>query len=274
MAGETLKLQLTVQNNSPDPVSPFILIRFPTTLSVAAASLPSGATLNLQTQEISWSPVLNGQGGLAEGIYTFTLLRADANAPEQKIAFEINYQGQTEQAEVVFWAGALPSGSFTINPERASVGQPVQLSAVANGNGPINQAWLLSDGRQILADNPTVVFPEVGTHPIKLFLTNPAGTTTIEQFITIVPEPAAFISLDNSSPSINEPVYFRSTGGGQGPLSYYWDFGDGTFSTDPHPIHQYPVAGKFTVLYTIQNEFGSAQNFLELNVGTLSLIHI
>lgn len=266
--GDTMSLQLTVQNNSPDPVSPVVRIFFPSSLSIDVSTLPPGTTLNLQNKELVWSPVLNGQGGVAEGAYSFALAHADEGNPEQKIKFEVSHQGKTQQAEVLFWAGGLPSGSFTVNPERASVGQPVQLSAVATGNGPINQTWFLGDGRQILAENPIVLFPEVGTHPITLYLTNPAGTVALEQLITIVPEPAAFISLSDSSPGINEPVRFFSNGGGQQPLRYYWDFGDGSFSTDANPIHQYPVAGSYTVLYTVRNEFGSAENFVQITVGT------
>ncbi|MFK7802677.1 MAG: PKD domain-containing protein [Anaerolineae bacterium] len=266
--GDTLSLQLIAKNDSPDPISPVIRILLPSTLEVDVAALPSGTALNLQNQELVWSPVLNGQGGSVEGQFSFELIRTDPTNPENKIEFEITHRGTTELTEVGFWAGALPTGSFSMNPERASVGQPVQLSATVSGNGPVNQTWTLGDGRQILASNPIIVFPEVGTHPVTLHLTNPAGTTTIEKFITVVPEPAAFISLSDSAPAVNEIVQFQSTGGGQQPLSYYWDFGDGTFSTDPNPLHQYPVAGTYTVLYTVQNEFGSAQNFVEVNVGT------
>ena len=266
--GDVISLDLSLLNNSADPISPVVRIILPSSLKIDVSSLPAGTALNLQNQEVVWSPVLNGQGGAAEGLFYFAVESVDLEEPEQSISFEIAHKGKSQLAEVTFWAGELPSGSFTINPDRASVGQPVQLSANYSGNGPVNQSWYLSDGRQILAENPTVVFPEVGTFPIILYLTNPAGTTAIEQFISVVPEPAAFINLSNSAPAVNEYVQFQSTGGGQQPLNHYWDFGDGAFSTDPNPIHQYPVPGSYTVVYTVENAFGSSQNFIELNVGT------
>lgn len=33
----------------------------------------------------------------------------------------------------------------------------------------------------------------------------------------------------------------------------YWNFGDGTFSTDVHPAHTYPAAGTYTILLTVFN---------------------
>ena len=237
-------------------------------LIVNADSIPAGTTLNLQNQEILWAPVLNGQGGAVDETFSFNVAKINAEAPEQAITIEISHKGEVQKTELTYWAGSLPVGSFSVSPTQASVGQPIQLTADITSNGPVNQTWLLDDGRQILANNPQVVFPEIGTHTVTLFLTNPAGTTTIEQTITIVPEPAAFISLNDSSPDLNQPVQFRSVGGGQQPLTHYWDFGDGSFSTDPNPVHQYPVAGAYTVVYTVQNEFGSAQNFIELSVGS------
>ncbi len=266
--GDTLTLSLTAQNNTAQPLSPEIKIKLPAGVLPSASSIPAGATLNLQNLEISWSPVLNGQGGTAQESFELQINSINAAEPEQVIVLSIFHGSDVRTTELAFWAGETPTGDFTVFPETASVGQPIQLNAAVASNGPVNQTWMLSDGRQILAQNPMVVFPEVGTHTITLFLTNPAGTTAIDKTVTIVPEPAAFISLDTSTPNINEPVQFSSVGGGQQPLSYYWDFGDGTFSTEPNPQHQYPVAGVYTVVYTVGNEYGQAQNFVEITVGS------
>ena len=38
----------------------------------------------------------------------------------------------------------------------------------------------------------------------------------------------------------------------------YWNFGDGTSSTETDPIHTYSVAGTYTVNLTVSNENGTA----------------
>jgi hypothetical protein len=51
-----------------------------------------------------------------------------------------------------------------------------------------------------------------------------------------------------------ELVDFTADAYGQAPLSYFWDFGDGTTSTEQNPTHEYAFAASsatFTVTLTI-----------------------
>ena len=41
------------------------------------------------------------------------------------------------------------------------------------------------------------------------------------------------------------------------PMSWQWDFGDGTTSNEQNPQHTYQEAGKYTVTITVSNEYGS-----------------
>ena len=40
--------------------------------------------------------------------------------------------------------------------------------------------------------------------------------------------------------------------------SYYWDFGDGTFSHEKNPQHKYEKAGEWTVILTIKGPSGQS----------------
>ncbi|HAE31940.1 MAG TPA: hypothetical protein DCF89_12555, partial [Flavobacteriales bacterium] len=42
-----------------------------------------------------------------------------------------------------------------------------------------------------------------------------------------------------------------------GPTQWFWDFGDGTFSTDQNPLHTYTSSGDFTVSMNASNPYGS-----------------
>ena len=42
--------------------------------------------------------------------------------------------------------------------------------------------------------------------------------------------------------------------------SWYWDFGDGTFSTEQHPVHGFTSADSFLVKLTVTTTSGSRFN--------------
>ncbi len=54
-----------------------------------------------------------------------------------------------------------------------------------------------------------------------------------------------------------EQVRFDSNvGGGVAPYSYQWDFGDGSTSTESHPLHAYRSDGTYTVVLTVTDDRG------------------
>ena len=64
---------------------------------------------------------------------------------------------------------------------------------------------------------------------------------------------------DLYSADLNEPVYFSSQGStdlDNNIESYLWDFGDGTTSTNPNPIHIYDQKGIYPVTLTITDSLG------------------
>lgn len=55
--------------------------------------------------------------------------------------------------------------------------------------------------------------------------------------------------------SINDPIQFNSSITGDYE-SIYWDFGDGSFSTDLNPIHTYLIPNNYVVVLTVTYPFG------------------
>ncbi|MFW9939406.1 MAG: PKD domain-containing protein [Candidatus Thorarchaeota archaeon] len=49
------------------------------------------------------------------------------------------------------------------------------------------------------------------------------------------------------------------------PQTYYWDFGDGTTSTEKNPIHKYETIGTFTVSITIIDRDGDFDTKTKIN---------
>lgn len=264
--GEVTTLNLTLVNRGTAPIAPQITIALPANFSLAVAQLRSGATYNFQTGEISWQPVVTGDG-VGELSLPVTASFAPVDQPEQVIPISLNVGPNQHFTNVAIWVGNPPTGSMSINPLRGSVGQPIQLQADIIGSGPIRQVWDLGDGRIVPATNPTVVFPHAGSYVVELQAVNPAGVHRVQEVIVIGPEPAAYFRPEDTSPAVNQPVLFTSQGGGEGPLEYLWNFGDGVSSTEANPTHTFTEPGTYNVVLTIRNRYGQAQNFLPVSVG-------
>lgn len=69
----------------------------------------------------------------------------------------------------------------------------------------------------------------------------------------------------------NNSVSFTDKSKGQ-IVDYYWDFGDGDFSTDKNPVHQYSEPGMYFVSLTVSDESGMCFDvfFTDIQVGQIS----
>lgn len=272
--GDVLTLQLTLLNQETAVAAPEISLAIPDSLKLDLTQVGRGTTINLQTNNLTWQPVANANGGLVQASFTLQVAYVDPAQPEQTIAVTLHSAGQQKQVDLVLWTGVAPQGQPIINPARASVGQPVQLMAETAGSGPITQLWSSGDGRLIPANNPVIVYPIVGTYEVGLQVSNPLASQTSQGTLVIVPEPAAFFSISDSAPAVNQTIQFTSQSGGQPPLSYLWDFGDGSISAEANPRHQYSQPGIYNVQLVVRNDYGQASNYLPLTVGDAPIADI
>lgn len=102
--------------------------------------------------------------------------------------------------------------------------------------------------------------PEPDTHPCivgPLFVPSDPNEPTVAAFDA---RTAAFV---------NQPVAFKNASSGLPPLSYSWDFGDGS-PTDAtrNPVHAYAAPGVYTVKLTASNAWDTDSATLEVHVET------
>jgi PKD repeat protein len=75
---------------------------------------------------------------------------------------------------------------------------------------------------------------------------------------TTRPKTAVIAGFSSNSPVIiGEPVQFYNTSQGTEPLSFVWDFGDGSPAIDEvNPHHVYKASGTYMVTLTVTDDAG------------------
>jgi PKD repeat protein len=73
--------------------------------------------------------------------------------------------------------------------------------------------------------------------------------------VPAVPPPDARFTATPKKGDLPLKVYFRDRSLRK-PVSWHWDFGDGTTSAEKNPIHSYTKTGTFTVTLTVKNSGG------------------
>ncbi|MEM7802947.1 MAG: CAP domain-containing protein, partial [Chloroflexota bacterium] len=109
--------------------------------------------------------------------------------------------------------------------------------------------------------------PQPGLYAVELKAANELGSYSDFFEIEVLPEPVAYFSPAKTEIGVNQPLQFNHLGGGLGPLDYWWDFGDGSFSTRQNPIHTFRVAGRYLVQHKVSNHFGEDLRSVTVVVG-------
>lgn len=139
--------------------------------------------------------------------------------------------------------------------------------------GTINKwQWDFGAGGSTI-QNPDFTFNNPGDYQIKLVVTNNWGCTSDAEskpsYIHVYNPPVAGFTTDhNSSCETPMTVQFTNNTTGNGPITYEWDFGDGSpATTETNPSHTYSAAGVYRVRLTAR--IGSqCQNTFSTNVNT------
>jgi gliding motility-associated-like protein len=121
----------------------------------------------------------------------------------------------------------------------------------------IYREWDFGDGSMNTGNNTSVSrnYPLPGNYTIKLKAQDDIGCqdSLIRINYVSVRMPVADFTTPNSTVCVNTPVTFTNTSSGVTPLSYTWNFGDGSFSNTKNPTHTYTTPGTYTVSLTAKD---------------------
>jgi PKD repeat protein len=101
----------------------------------------------------------------------------------------------------------------------------------------------------------------------------PAGSSALPQndtgsgFIVVTNPPVADFYTSNRYGSGPFTVSFFDGSRGAGPMTWLWEFGDGTTSDKQNPTHTFGADGDYTVRLTVTNEYGQDTKTMPAYIG-------
>jgi gliding motility-associated-like protein len=162
--------------------------------------------------------------------------------------------------------GTLPSVDFSVSPTITCAYQPVQftdLSVPAD-----TWLWDFGDGSTSNLEHPSHTYTDTGYFNVTLTAINNGCEASITRtnVIQVLPPIARFVSTANC----NNRLEFTFTDQSVGPVSWTWNFGDGSpVITTQNPTHVFPAFGNYVVTLTVTN--GSCSHSISQNITTISI---
>ncbi|MCF8374158.1 MAG: PKD domain-containing protein [Bacteroidales bacterium] len=125
-------------------------------------------------------------------------------------------------------------------------------------NYPFSWLWYFGDGGTSTEQNPTHTYQVSGDYTVSLMVTNLLGSDINEKidFVKVSNgEPVANFTSNISQGVVPLSINF-SDNSSFNPTNWYWDFGDGSQSTDQNPFHIYTIEGTYTVTLIVGSTLG------------------
>lgn len=142
-------------------------------------------------------------------------------------------------------------------PYTTPVNQPLQFSSAGTTDPTLRQllyTWDFGDGSTSTGASPFHTYTRSGSYTVHLNVNDGASSQANAQAQVTVTGPAPeAITLVTGGPyqnSTGQPIGFSANSSSDNlgnPLSYTWNFGDGSTATGATATHTYPTVGRYTV---------------------------
>ena len=194
------------------------------------------------------------------GIYSITLVTSDRNGCRDTIfkPLYITVNG--------------PTSNFRSSVTSICSASIVSFSdsSTTDGRNPLAQ-WIWNYGDGIIdtlnAGSTNHTYTTGGSYTVALTVLDSSGCRnqfSRQNLITVFHPSASFGTYDTIS-CPNHSVTFNNTSTGAG-LTYLWNFGDGTTSTDVNPAHNYNITGIYNIKLTVFDQNGCKDSIVRTSL--------
>jgi len=155
-----------------------------------------------------------------------------------------------------------PTADFTYSPSSPKVETDIQFTDRSTDpeGKTLEYLWDFGDGFTSSMRNPKHPFAKAGTKRVKLTVTDDEDASdSITKSIIIVenPLPSADFSHSPDNQKMNHDVQFTDQSSDDGYIvEWFWNFGDGTTSTQENPTHKFGEGGEYVVRLTVTDDNG------------------
>ena len=148
---------------------------------------------------------------------------------------------------------------------------PLVVHFTNTSTGATSYSWNLGNGVITALTNPSTSYSTAGTYTVTLTAYSGSSTSVSTVIITVYPTPTVSFTASSTSVCPGTPITFTSTSssGVAGPLTYIWNFGDGTSSTAASPTHTFPGPGYYNITLSATNSQGCISSLTQT-----SYIHV
>jgi gliding motility-associated-like protein len=146
--------------------------------------------------------------------------------------------------------GTKPVADFSAAPTTQCAYQSVQFTDLSV---PADEwLWNFGDGNGSNTQNPVHTYTLPGSYTVRLIAFNNGCPDTVikTSYVSVLPPVSQFTFAANC----NNRTEFFFTDQSIGPVTWSWDFGDGSpLSNVQNPTHSFPALGTYTVTLTVTN---------------------
>ncbi|MDX2248150.1 MAG: PKD domain-containing protein [Bacteroidia bacterium] len=159
----------------------------------------------------------------------------------------------------------------------------VSFTNLSSGSNPVNPlfySWSFGDGGSSSQMNPVHAYNAAGNYTVCLYIYDSSGCADSTcQAITVGNSGSncqANFAWSSNALGLYSFTNLSTGGSPASPLSYFWDFGDSTFSTLQNPTHTFVTPGPWSVCLTVYDSLGNCtstycQLILGQNTGAYSV---
>ena len=139
------------------------------------------------------------------------------------------------------------------------------LSVISSG--ALSYSWDFGDGVGFsTVEEPVYLYDVAGDYRVTLAVESDFGCVdTMTRKVTVYPKPG-FKAVTGNEVCFGDTIFFRSNDWvvqSVDIVSYFWDFGDGSVSVNPNPVHLYNQPGAFVVTLTLTSADGCRNSLTE-----------
>ncbi len=196
---------------------------------------------------------------IRQGLYTVSLTVTN------------RYGTSTETKTDYIAIGLGPRAAFTAHPTTGSVPLIVMFTDQSTGH-PTSWKWYFGDGSTSTEQNPYHSYRAAGDYTVILSVSNEYGSsdTSKAYLIHVIPALNARFTAKPDYGNVPLVVKFTDTSTGT-PEAWYWDFGDGTTSAEPDPVHTFTTPGTYDVNLTVTRGMDKDSAFDTITAGGVPL---